>query len=172
YTSGSTGQPKGVLVEHHALTTFVLWQAGELDVGPSDRFAQHITLIFDVAIGEIFTALVAGGTLVPVPEAARVDHAAFGEFLERERITFIGGPPAVLGLIEVRDLPDLRAVVAAGEALPGEMVNQWQREGRRFINGYGPTEAAVMCAFFDCTGRAWRGQPPLGRPMPRRYAYI
>src|SRR5205814_3811956 len=57
YTSGSTGQPKGVLVEHHALTTFILFIGAENRVGPGDRFAQHMALIFDFAIGEIFAAL-------------------------------------------------------------------------------------------------------------------
>jgi len=172
YTSGSTGQPKGVLVEHHALTTFILWLGGEFGFGPGDRFAQHMALIFDFAIGEIFTAMATGATLAFVPEAVRVDPAAFGELLERERITYMGGPPAVLGSIEAGDLPHLRVLIAGGEALPGEVVNRWRREGRRFINGYGPTEAAVGCVFYDCAGRAWRGQPPIGRPMPRRYGYI
>src|ERR687887_203124 len=168
YTSGSTGQPKGVLVEHHALTTFVLWHGGEFGFGPGDRFAQHMPLNFDFAIGEIFTAMTTGATLVLVPEAERADPVAFGELLERERITHICGTPAVLGLVEVRDLPDLRVVMTGGETLPGEVVNRWAREGRRFINGYGPTETLVLCTFYDCTGRTWRGLPPIGRPMPSR----
>jgi amino acid adenylation domain-containing protein len=172
YTSGSTGQPKGVLVEHHALTTFILWLGGEFGFGPGDRFAQHMALIFDFAIGEIFAALRTGATLVFVSEEERTEPAAFGELLERERITYLGGLPAVLGSIEVRDLPDLRVIVAGGEALPGEVVNRWRREGRRFIDGYGPTEATVGCVFYDCGHRDWKGQPPIGRPMPRRYAYI
>src|SRR5207302_7173188 len=120
YTSGSTGQPKGVLVEHHALTTFLLWLGGEFGFGPGERFAQHMALIFDFAIGEIFTAMATGATLVFVPEAERVDHAAFGKLLERERITYVGGPPAVLGSIEAGELPHLRVLIAGGEALPGE----------------------------------------------------
>src|SRR5205085_5348912 len=159
YTSGSTGQPKGVLVEHHALTTFTSWMGGEFGFGPGDRFAQHMSLIFDFAIGELFTAMTTGAALVAVPEAARVDHAAFGEFLARERITFVGGPPAVLGSIEVAELPHLRVLIVGGEALPGEVVNRWEREGRRFVNGYGPTEATIGCIYYDCAGRTWRGQP-------------
>src|SRR5439155_13836453 len=112
YTSGSAGQPKGVLVEHHALTTLVLWHGGEFGFGPGDRFAQHMALHFDFAIGEIFTAMTTGATLVLVPEAERVDPAGFGELLERERITYLGGPPAALGSVEVRDLPELRVVIA------------------------------------------------------------
>src|SRR5919198_3496051 len=137
YTSGSTGQPKGVLVEHHALTTFVLWHGGEFGFGPGDRFAQHMPLNFDFAIGEIFTAMTTGATLVLVPEAERADPVAFGELLERERITHINGTPAVIGLVDVRDLPDLRGVMTGGETLPGEVVNRWARGGRRFIHGYG-----------------------------------
>jgi nonribosomal peptide synthetase DhbF len=171
YTSGSTGQPKGVLVEHHALTTFTLFLGREFGFGPGDRFAQHMAPIFDFAIGEIFVALTIGATLVFVPEAERVDPVALGEFLARERITYLGGPPAVLGAI-ARELPDLHLALLGGEALPGEVANRWQREGRCVVNGYGPTEAAVGCIRFHCEGRHWKGSPPIGRPMPRRYAYI
>src|SRR5918912_3631711 len=69
YTSGSTGQPMGVLVEHHELTTFIVWHGRGLGLGPGDRFAQQMALIFDFAIGEIFSAMTRGATLVFVPEA-------------------------------------------------------------------------------------------------------
>ena len=160
YTSGSTGQPKGVLVEHQALSTFLLWWRTEFGFGPGDCLTQHMALIFDFAVGEMFGALAAGATLVFVPEEERTDPARFSQLLARERATYVGGPPAVLGSIEVQDLPELRVMIAGGEALPGEVVNRWQREGRRFVNGYGPTEAAIGCVFYDCTGRTWRGTRP------------
>ncbi len=172
YTSGSTGQPKGVLVEHHALTTFLLWLRGVFGLGPGDRMAQHMALIFDFSIGEIFTVLTAGATLVFVPEEQRVDPEAFADLLERERITYLGGPPALLGAIPIRPYPELRYIVAGGEALQGNVVTRWLAPGRRFINGYGPTEAAVGCIFYECEHRVWKSQPPIGRPMPRRFAYV
>ena len=104
YTSGSTGQPKGVLIEHHALSTFLLWWRTEFGFGPDDRLTQHMALIFDFAVGEMFGALTAGATLVFVPEEERTDPARFSHLLARERATYLGGPPAVLGSLEVQDL--------------------------------------------------------------------
>ena len=172
YTSGSTGQPKGVLVEHHALTTFLLWLGGLFGLGRDDRVLQHMALVFDFAVGEIFTALTAGATLVFVPEDERRSPAAIGELLERERITYLGGTPAVLGAIPRRAYPDLRGMVVGGEAFSAELVDRWNVPPRRFVNGYGPTEAAVGCIFYECEHRPWTGPPPIGRAMPRRYAYV
>lgn len=172
YTSGSTGKPKGVMIEHHALTTFVLWLGGTFSFGLGDRVAQHMALIFDFAIGEIFTALVRGSTLVFAPEELRTAPERMGEFLLAEKITYLGGPPAILGRIEPGTYPDLRYMIAGGEAFGGELVNRWNTPNRRFINGYGPTEAAVGCIYYECEHRAWQSPPPIGRAMPNRVAYV
>ncbi|HET9894920.1 MAG TPA: amino acid adenylation domain-containing protein [Streptosporangiaceae bacterium] len=172
YTSGSTGEPKGVAVEHHALSTFLLWMGGVFDLGPADRILQHMSLIFDFAEGEMFTALTRGATLVFIDEDRRSDPDAFGELLIAENITYIGGPPAVLGRIPAGDYPRLRAMIAGGEAVQAELVNRWAGSGVRFVNGYGPTEAAVGCIFYECEPRRWTGQPPIGRAMPNRVAYV
>lgn len=172
YTSGSTGKPKGVMIEHHALTTFTLWLRGVFDLGVGSRMAHHMALIFDFAIGEIFTALVSGATLVFVPDQVRLDPTAFADLLEAERIAYLGGPPAILGTLPVRDYPHLAYMIAGGEALPPDLVNRWNTAQRQFINGYGPTEAAVGCIYHVCEHVTWAGQPPIGRPMPRRTAYL
>lgn len=172
YTSGSTGKPKGVMIEHHALNTFLLWLGNIFGFGPGDRLLQHMAPIFDFAEGEIFTALTRGVTLVFVPEEQRTDPDVIGRMLLEERITYIGGPPAILGRIPPGSYPDLRYMIAGGEAVTGDLVNRWNTSGRRFINGYGPTEAAVGCIYYECEHRAWVGQPPIGRAMPNRVAYV
>jgi amino acid adenylation domain-containing protein len=173
YTSGSTGKPKGVMIEHHALTTFIIWLTGVFNFGPGSRNAHHMALIFDFAIGEIFAALASGATLVFVPEEARLDPEAFGALLVNERISYLGGPPAVLGTLPPRDYPHLKYMIAGGEAVPADLANRWNTNGRRFVNGYGPTEAAVGCIFYECPpGQNFTNQPPIGRAMPNRYAYL
>jgi amino acid adenylation domain-containing protein len=172
YTSGSTGKPKGVMIEHGPLSNFLLWMGGLFNLGPGDRMLQHMALIFDFAEGEIFTALTVGATLVFVPEHLRTSGEALGAALTNERITYLGGPPAVLGQIDPEPHPDLRYIIVGGEAFTSELVNRWNRPGRRFINGYGPTEAAVGCIYYECEHRVWTHQPPIGRAMPNRYAYV
>lgn len=172
YTSGSTGKPKGVMIEHHALTTFLMHVNNQFHFGPGDRIAVHMALIFDFSIGEIFSALVGGATVVLVPDHVRLDPTAFADLLDAERINYLGGPPALLSVLPRRPYPHLIYMIAGGEALPADLVNQWNIPPRHFINGYGPTEAAVGCIYHTCPHKIWTAQPPIGRAMPRRTAYI
>ncbi len=172
YTSGSSGRPKGVLVEHHALSTFIHWLSRLFDFGPGVRLLQHMAPGFDFAVGEFFTSMAFGVTIVFVPEGYRTNPEVIGELLERERINYVGGPPTILGRVPMREFPDLRYLIGGGEALTGELVNRWNTPQRRFINGYGPTEATIGCSFYECEHRVWSGQPPIGRAMPNRVAYV
>ncbi|MEV8516970.1 amino acid adenylation domain-containing protein [Dactylosporangium sp. NPDC051484] len=172
FTSGSTGQPKGALIEHGSLSNFVLWPRWLFDLGPGDRMLQHMTLVFDFAEGEIFTALTSGATLVIAPPRTRSSPAELGALIAREGITCVFGPPAILNTVDASACPQLRYVVVGGDVCTPELVNHWNTPGRRFINGYGPTEATVGCTAYECEHRTWTAQPPIGRPMPNRLTYI
>lgn len=172
YTSGSTGRPKGVLIEHRALSNFVSWMTGVFELGPGDQMLQYAAVNFDLAEGEIFSALTSGATLVLAPEQLRSDPGSLSGVIEAEGITYLGAPPAVLSLIPSADYPLLRKILVGGEALPGDLVNRWRAPGRRFVNGYGPTEVTIGCSYYVCEHREWRGQPPIGRAMPNRFVYV
>ncbi|MBX7266306.1 amino acid adenylation domain-containing protein [Micromonospora sp. Llam7] len=172
YTAGSTGRPKGVLIEHGALSNFVSWMTGVFELGPGDQMLQYAAVNFDLAEGEIFAALTAGATLVLAPERLRSDPGALSDLIAAQGITYLGAPPAVLSLIPPADYPLLRKILVGGEALPGDLVNRWRAPGRRFVNGYGPTEITIGCSYYVCEHREWRGQPPIGRAMPNRFVYV
>lgn len=172
YTSGSTGRPKGVVIEHRALCTFTLWMSGVFEIGPGDRMLQYAPLVFDLAEGEIFTALTRGATLVLVDEESTLSPPRLIELIRTQRCTYLGAAPAILGQIDAEDYPDLRGVLVGGEAFSGDLVNQWNLPGRTFVNGYGPTEVTIGCAYYVCDHISWKSSPPIGRAMPNRTGYL
>ncbi|MEM7351462.1 MAG: amino acid adenylation domain-containing protein, partial [Acidobacteriota bacterium] len=164
YTSGSTGRPKGALIPHRALVNLVASNAVTLGLGPGQRVLQFSPLNFDASIFEIIMALGSGATLclarreevLPGPDLVRLLH--------RARVTHLTVPPSVLAALPPAELPDLRVLCCAGEALPPRLVDRWA-PGRRLFNLYGPTEATIWTTFAEC--RSGAGTPSLGRPIPK-----
>src|SRR5215217_7678286 len=101
-----------------------------------------------------------------------VSPVGLAELIRRERVNYVGAPPAMLALVAPEPYPDLRGVLVGGEAFSGELVNRWNLPGRTFVNGYGPTEVTIGCTYYVCEHKAWTGSPPIGRAMPNRRAYV
>jgi amino acid adenylation domain-containing protein len=163
YTSGSTGRPKGVMVTHAGIPGLALGQIERFRIDASSRVLQFASFSFDAAVSEVFTALLSGATLVLAPRDELLPGPGLLETLRRERITVVTLPPSVLAVLSPDELPDLRTLVSAGEAVGPALVERWS-EGRLFINAYGPTETTVgpCVAVCEPDGRT----PPIGRPLP------
>ncbi|MFI5496363.1 amino acid adenylation domain-containing protein [Actinoplanes sp. NPDC051859] len=172
FTSGSTGQPKGVQVEHRSIVDFVAGIIGEFRLGPGDRILQYANPCFDVSLFDFFAALCSGATLVQASREILLDVGALGALLRDERVTVADLPPAVLGLLDPSGLPDLRALFVGLEAFSGALVNDWMAGGREFHNGYGPTEATVACVDHRCSPVHHDAMPPIGRPLPHYRAHV
>jgi amino acid adenylation domain-containing protein len=154
YTSGSTGQPKGVSISHRNARAFVDWAATLLGVTAEDRFANHAPFTFDLSVLDLYAAFSAGASVHLVPAELAYAPAQLTEFLYRRQISIWYSVPSALvlmmssgGLLR-RPAPEpLRAVVFAGEPFP---ISQLRRlaawTDARLINLYGPTETNV------CTG--------------------
>lgn len=172
YTSGSSGKPKGVQVEHRALLSAVRAYGQVCGLHAGDRMLQLSALSFDMAHGEIFAGLIVGATLVMVPSGEETPDALF-RLIRDARLTFISMAPAMLALVDADPYPCLEKMMAGGEALSAELVNKWVRPGRRLLNLYGPTEATVACTGCRCDpGVVWSSSPPIGRPFPDRSLYV
>ena len=163
YTSGNTGTPKGVAVEHGAAANMAV-QLGEVfDVTAGTRMLQFASWSWDAAACEILVTLAAGGTLVLTPEPLRTGGPELAVFLRRHRVQVATLTPSLLAALPETDLPDLHTVVAVGEPCPADLVGRWAYEGRRVLNGYGLTETTVAVS----VGRCEPGRPvTIGHPLP------
>jgi amino acid adenylation domain-containing protein len=170
FTSGSTGRPKGVLVTHRGVPNVIRQLIARFGLeGGGGRVLQFASFAFDAAVPEVFTALLSGGTLVLGTREELHAGPALATTLRRERIRVAILPPAVLAVLEPGELPALRTVVSAGEAVGPATVERWGA-GRTFINAYGPTETTVGPACTPC--RADGRTPPIGRPFANVRAYV
>ncbi|RLK24955.1 amino acid adenylation domain-containing protein [Micromonospora sp. M71_S20] len=168
YTSGSTGAPKGVVLTHDKLTNFVTWMRDECAVGPDSRMLHCCAPVFDVALGEIYTALTSGARVVVCSRDDLLDARRLTELIAKEETTHAFCPPTNLAAVDPADCPSMSCVTLAGEPVPPRMARRWMAAGARLINAYGPAEAAVACTWFDAS-EGWGGAyVPIGRPMPNR----
>jgi amino acid adenylation domain-containing protein len=169
YTSGSTGTPKGVMVPHRGVPNLAYAQARRFGIDGSSRVLQFASLSFDAAVAEVFDALLTGATLVMAPREELLPGAGLLETLRRGRVTVATLPPSVLAMLPPDDLPELRTVVSAGEAVDAATVERWSG-GRAFVNAYGPTETTVCATTARCEldGRT----PAIGRPLENVRVYV
>jgi len=172
YTSGTTGRPKAVMIEHRAIANLVADDLARWGIGPADRVAQNSSVAYDSSVEEIWFALAAGATLVPMDDATVRLGPDLVDWLRRERITVFCPPPTLLratGCLEpARELPGLRMIFVGGEALPPELADRWAR-GRTLINDYGPTECTVTCLREVVVP----GEPVgIGRPVRGAHAWL
>ncbi|VAW36161.1 Polyketide synthase modules and related proteins [hydrothermal vent metagenome] len=162
YTSGSTGRPKGVVVTHRGIPNMAQAQHKAFAIGPGSRVLQFAAFGFDASVSEIFVTLTAGATLVLASAEAMLPGPDLAHLVQTERVTAVTLPPSALSILSPDDFSSLQTVVAAGEACSAEVVKRWS-VGRRFVNGYGPTEVTV-CATTAVLTPA-NGKPHIGRPI-------
>ena len=155
YTSGSTGDPKGVKLTHLNAMTFVGWAATLLRVRPEDRLSSHAPFHFDLSVLDLFAAASGGATVVLVPHDASVFPRQLQGFIESSAITIWYSVPSILNMLVLHgDLspgvfPHLRWVLFAGEVFPTKYLRLLMQAlpDAAFANLYGPTETNVCTAY-------------------------
>ncbi|MEV6766723.1 amino acid adenylation domain-containing protein [Streptomyces sp. NPDC051105] len=170
YTSGSTGVPKGVAVEHRALLNLAVNVRPVFPVTAEDRVLQFVSFGFDVAVSDLFFSWVAGAELHIAREDERLGEALQAR-LRDSRITYVFLPPSAAMTLPRAPgaLPELRTLAVGGEACPAELVERLGEEGRRIVNGYGPSEATV----YSTTAVLRPGEPVvIGAAVPGTRTYV
>jgi amino acid adenylation domain-containing protein len=148
FTSGSTGRPKGIMHTHRSALAYAEVAAATFAFEPGDRITNHAPLNFDLSTLELFGGVVAGATVVIVPEGHARLPASFARLLEDEAVTVINAVPFALvellhrGALENRDLGAVRWVLFGGEVYPTKDLRALMHRlpQARFGNVYGPAE--------------------------------
>jgi amino acid adenylation domain-containing protein len=167
YTSGSTGEPKGVMLSHRAGLSFVRWAAELFALRAGDRLASHAPLHFDLSILDLFGAAAAGASVALVPPGVAVFPRSLADWIEKSAISVWYSVPSALtqlalnGGLERHRYEALRLVLFAGEVFPVRHLRRLMTllPRARHANLYGPTETNV------CT---WQeaALPPEGATEP------
>ncbi|SFT37242.1 AMP-binding enzyme C-terminal domain-containing protein [Actinopolyspora lacussalsi subsp. righensis] len=147
HTSGSTGDPKCVLVRTDPLTSVIQYHMDRLSVGSQSRTLQFARLTFDGCITEILWTLTAGACLVVLDEAQLVPGTVLQNTLEKFRITHLKTTPFALTATETSSAMSLSHVINGGGACRPSVVQKWS-EVAKFHNAYGTTETTV-CNFLS-----------------------
>ncbi|HEX6745677.1 MAG TPA: amino acid adenylation domain-containing protein [Longimicrobium sp.] len=180
FTSGSTGEPKGVAVEHRQLANYVRGITRALGVGEGESFATVSTFSADLGHTTLFASLCSGGCLHVISPERVLDPDAFREYGARHAIDYLKIVPSHLSALLAGDgaagvLPR-RALVLGGEASSWALVDRVRElaPGLRVLNHYGPTETTVGVLTHEVPVEGDRPthRVPLGRPLANARVHL
>ncbi|WP_343073362.1 amino acid adenylation domain-containing protein [Pyxidicoccus fallax] len=169
-TSGSTGEPKLVMVEHRGVANLLHAQRDALGgLGPGTRVLQFFHPSFDASLFDVLMALPNGGRL-DIIDDSRLSGEPLAELLRKRRITHAVLPATVLRTLPPGRFPDLQMLMSTGDVCLPETARQWA-PFLRFINGYGPTEATVASTLHTVDARDG-DRIPIGRALSNCHVVI
>ncbi|MCP5055054.1 MAG: amino acid adenylation domain-containing protein, partial [bacterium] len=175
YTSGSSGTPKGVLVEHRTIVNTLIWRKNYYDYQPGDVSLRNPPYFFDSSVTDIFTPLLGGARLVLVPEAKKTDLAVLEQVIPMHNVSHFIAVPAFYNLL-VEEIPHalihVKRICVAGEHFPDQLIRKHfdKLPQVRIFNEYGPTENSVNSTAYELKP----GSPKalIGKPISNAQVYV
>jgi amino acid adenylation domain-containing protein len=180
FTSGSTGEPKGVMCEHAGMLNHMIAKIHDLGIREGDVVAQTAPQCFDISLWQLLAALLAGGTTLLVEQDVILDAERFLDRIADGRAAVVQVVPSYLEVLlaylalHPREFPYLRCVSVTGEAVKPELVERWfaAQPSIRLVNAYGLTETSDDTNHEIMEHAPERGGVPLGRPIHNVNVYI
>ncbi|HEY1570409.1 MAG TPA: amino acid adenylation domain-containing protein [Pseudonocardiaceae bacterium] len=173
YTSGSTGEPKGVVITHRNARAFVSWALQAYPLRPGDQVAVHAPLHFDLPVYDLYVGLAGGATLHLVDERTALFPQGLLRFLTERAITHLYAVPSALTALLTRStlatdgLPALRRLLYAGEEFRPTVLAGWLAAvpDAAVSNLYGPIETNVVTHWPVLRPPAGDQRVPVGHPV-------
>ncbi len=173
-TSGSTGVPKGVVMNHRSVIDFMSQAIDALNLTGKEIIGSLSPAYFDIFTLEFYLTMAKQSVFVIIPDAAAVFPERLVSFLEEKHINFIFWVPTIMvnianmNILDEHPLTDLKKILYAGEVFPIKHLRCWMEHlpAATFVNMYGPIEITVDCLYHIVTPEdVQMGEVPIGKPF-------
>ena len=156
YTSGSTGIPKGVVLNHRAVLSYIKWVEETFEINENTIWGSQTPFYFSMSITDVFTTILTGATMHIIPKVNFSFPINLIKYLNENKINTIYWVPSALcivanlGALKEVQLPYLKKVLFAGEVMPTKQLNMWTKAlpESMFANLFGPTETTDICSYY------------------------
>ncbi len=175
FTSGSTGVPKGVTINHRSVIDYIDWVTETFEITQQDSFGNQAPFYFDNSILDIYSTIKTGATTYIIPKNLFAQPVPLLEYLKEKKInTIFWVPSALIVVAKLKafrnvDLSDtLQRVLFCGEVMPNKQLNIWRKflPDVLYANLYGPTEITDACTYYIVEREFADDEPlPIGIPM-------
>lgn len=151
YTSGTSGHPKGVVVENHSVVNYAEAFEAEFGVGPGDVMLQYSVCSFDIFVEEVFASLLNGAAVcIPSAEVHKSPLPVLMDFASGQGVTIVDGFPYLLA--EMNKLPSIpesvRLIISGGDVIRASYITNLRGKGVKIYNTYGPSETTVCSNYY------------------------
>ena len=156
FTSGSTGIPKGTVLTHKAVITYVQWVVETFDINENTIWGSQTPFYFSMSITDVFSTIASGATLCIIPKMYFSFPIKLVEFLNKNKVNTIYWVPSALCIVanlkilETEKFDYLNKILFAGEVMPVKQLNMWRKSlpNAMFANLFGPTETTDICSYY------------------------
>lgn len=157
FTSGSTGVPKGVIINNHNVIDYIDWAVSALPISDRTVMGSQSPFYFDISTQDIYAALKTGATLGIIPPKYFAFPAKAVQFIKERHINFLYWVPSAFvnvanfDILKSIELDEVELIMFGGEVMPVKQLNYWKKHLpnlKTVANVYGPTEATVNCTYY------------------------